>query len=184
MDAGSKAPLEMATVTIFGHDSSIITYQLSDKDGMFNIEKLPLGKKLLVNITYGGYINYNDSIQLKARKTDTLNVYMVLNTTDSLGVIVTAAIPVRMNGDTLEINPAAFKMKTDAVVEELLNQVAGITIWSDGSITVNGKQVQSVLVDGKPFMGSSDARVATQNLPKSAIDKIQLYHENDRNKMG
>ena len=89
-----------------------------------------------------------------------------------------------MNGDTLEINPAAFKMKNDAVVEELLNQVSGITIWSDGTITVNGKKVQSLLVDGKPFLGATDPRVATQNLPKSAIEKIQLYQEYDRSNIG
>jgi hypothetical protein len=65
-----------------------------------------------------------------------------------------------------------------------LNQVPGITIWSDGTITVNGKKVQNLLVDGKPFMGSTDTRVATQNLPKSAIDKIQLYQEYDRSKIG
>jgi hypothetical protein len=75
-------------------------------------------------------------------------------------------------------------MKQDAVVEELLNQVAGITIWSDGTITVDGKKVQSLLVDGKPFLGSSDPRIATQNLPKSAIEKIQLYQEYDRSKIG
>jgi len=89
-----------------------------------------------------------------------------------------------MNGDTLEINPAAFKMKPYAVVEELLNQVSGITIWSDGTITVNGRKVQNLLVEGKPFMGSTDSRVATQNLPKSAIDKIQLYEEYDRSNIG
>jgi hypothetical protein len=89
-----------------------------------------------------------------------------------------------MNGDTLEINPAAFKMKNDAVVEELLNQVSGVTMWSDGTITVNGKKVQNLLVDGKPFMGATDPRIVTQNFPKAAIDKIQLYQEYDRSKIG
>jgi hypothetical protein len=143
-----------------------------------------LKKKLLINITYAGYITYHKSIELSAGKPDTISVFLTLNNTDSLGVVVTAAIPIRMNGDTLEINPAAFKMKNDAVVEELLNQVSGITIWSDGTITVNGKQVQSLLVDGKPFMGSTDSRIATQNLPKSAIEKIQLYQEYDRSNIG
>jgi hypothetical protein len=119
---------------------------------------------------------------LQSARADTLAVLLALNTKDT--VVVTATIPIRMNGDTLEINPAAFKMKNDAVVEELLNQVPGITIWSDGTITVNGKKVQNLLVDGKPFMGSTDTRVATQNLPKAAIDKIQLYQEYDRSKIG
>jgi hypothetical protein len=182
MDTETKTPLELATITITGPDSSFIAYQLSDKNGLFNIEKLPLTKKLLVSVSYSGYVGYNTSVQLQSARADTLAVFLTLNNRDT--VVVTAAIPVRMNGDTLEINPAAFKMKNDAVVEELLNQVSGITIWSDGTITVNGKKVQSLLVDGKSFMGSTDPRVATQNLPKSAIDKIQLYQEFDRSKLG
>ncbi len=182
MDAETKTPLELATVTILGPDSSVIAYQLSDKNGLFNIEKLPLTKKLLVSVSYTGYIGFKTFIQLQSARADTLAVFLALNTKDT--VVVTATIPIRMNGDTLEINPAAFKMKNDAVVEELLNQVPGITIWSDGTITVNGVKVQSLLVEGKPFMGSTDNRVATQNLPKSAIDKIQVYQEYDRSKLG
>lgn len=182
MDAATKTPLELATVTILGADSTVVAYKLSDRDGLFYFDKLPLRKKLLVNISYTGYTSYHTSIQQDTARTDSLHVLLSLASSDT--VVVTAAIPIRMNGDTLEINPAAFKMKSDAVVEELLNQVSGITIWSDGSITVNGKPVQNLLVDGKPFMGSTDTRVATQNLPKSAIDRIQLYQEYDRSKIG
>jgi hypothetical protein len=182
MDIETKTPLELATITIFGPDSSMVAYQLSGKNGLFSIEKLPLKKKLLVSVSYTGYSSYHTFIQQDTAKTDTLSVLLTLNSRDT--VVVTAKIPVRMNGDTLEINPAAFKMKEDAVVEELLNQVAGITIWADGTITVNGKKVNNLLVDGKPFMGSTDSRIATQNLPKSAIEKVQLYQEYDRSKIG
>ncbi|SEP42262.1 Carboxypeptidase regulatory-like domain-containing protein [Niastella yeongjuensis] len=182
MDAATKTPLELATITVFGQDSAVVSYKLSDKNGLFTIDKLPIKRKLLVSVSYTGYSSFHTAIQQDTAKTDTLNALLELSSKDT--VVVTAGIPVKMNGDTLEINPAAFKMKSDAVVEELLNQVAGITIWSDGTITVNGKKVQNLLVDGKPFMGSSDPRVATQNLPKSAIDKIQLYQEYDRSKVG
>ncbi|MBO9619083.1 MAG: carboxypeptidase regulatory-like domain-containing protein [Niabella sp.] len=179
-DSLSNLPLESATVAFFRKDSSMVTYQLSDKNGKFFFEKLPVHEPLILNISYTGYTAYSKQLQLNATKTDTLNIVLSPNFNDSNAVTVTAIIPVKMNGDTLEINPAAFKMKSDAVVEELLNQVPGITIWSDGSITVNGKKVQNLFVDGKPFMGSTDPRVATQNLPKTAIDKIQLYQEYDR----
>ena len=179
-DEESKTPLELATVSILGQDSSLITYKLSDKDGKFLFDKLPLRKRLLVSVTYTGYIGHYTTIELVAGKPDTLHVSLAFNNKDTNAVVVTTTVPIRMNGDTLEINPGAFKLKQDAVVEELLNQVSGITIWSDGTITVNGKKVQNLLVDGKPFLGSTDTRVATQNLPKSAIDKIQLYQEYDR----
>lgn len=184
MDAETRTPLELATVSVLGPDSSLVTYRLSDKTGRFTIEKLPLKKKLLINVTYTGYAGYHKTVQLAGGHTDTLTVLLKLNNSDAQAVVVTATAPIRMNGDTLELNPAGFKLKEGAVVEELLNQVSGITIWSDGSITVNGKKVSSLLVDGKPFMGSSDSRLATQNLPKSAIDKIQLYQEYDRANIG
>ena len=184
LDAQTGTTLELATVSIFGKDSSLFTYQLSDKEGKFQFDKLPLKQKLLVSITYTGYTDYKKSIQLEDGKKDTLAVFLELNNRDSLGVVVSATIPVRMNGDTLEISPAAFKMKPDAVLEELLNQVPGITIWSDGSITMNGQKIQNLFVDGKPFLGASDPRIATQNLPKAAIDRIQLYQEYDRSNIG
>ena len=106
-------------------------------------------------------------------------VFLQMKTSDE--VIVTSIAPIRMNGDTLEINPAAFKMANDAVAEDLLNKVPGIVIWADGSITMNGKTIPKVLVDGKPFLGNSDHRIATQNLPKNIIDKIQVYNEVDMN---
>lgn len=44
---------------------------------------------------------------------------------------------------------------------------------ADGSITVNGKPVSRILVNGKEFFGN-DPKVATKNLPKEIIDKIQV----------
>lgn len=184
LDSLTKTPMELATISLLDQDSTLIGYKLSDRNGLFAFDKIPLKKELLLNVTYVGYKMYNTRITLERPAGDTLNILMSMNLDDSNAVIVTATIPVRMNGDTLEINPAAFKMRPDAVVEELLNEVPGITIWSDGTITVNGRKVQNLFVDGKPFLGVSDPRFATQNLPKSAIDKIQVYQEYDRSNIG
>ncbi len=181
-DSTTKTPLELATVTLFNQDSSLLNYQLSDRNGIVSFDKLSLKNKVLISISYVGYNTYSSVLQLTGK--DSLHVLLSLNTKDTSSVVVTTKIPVRMNGDTLEINPSAFKLKEHQVVEELLNQVPGMTVWSDGSITVSGRKVQNVFVDGKPFAGSTDPRIATQNLPKSAIDKIQLYQEYDRANIG
>ncbi|MGH2625006.1 MAG: hypothetical protein ACRDE7_15160, partial [Sphingobacterium sp.] len=47
---------------------------------------------------------------------------------------------------------------------------------------MNGKQIEKLLVDGKPFFGGQ-TNIATQNLPKDAIQKIQLYQEKDPTKV-
>ncbi|QEC72362.1 hypothetical protein FSB73_12455 [Arachidicoccus ginsenosidivorans] len=50
----------------------------------------------------------------------------------------------------------------------------------DGAITVNGRPVPSVLVNGKPFFGGN-AKISTQNISKEAVDKIQVYSKNNQN---
>ncbi|MCM5527896.1 TonB-dependent receptor [Parasegetibacter sp. NRK P23] len=184
LDSLTKTSMELATVSLFQNDSTLIGYKLSDKDGVFSFDKLPLNKPMKLTVSYAGYKEFFTTVTLEKPSGDTLNIFLSINVDDSNAVIVTAAAPIRMNGDTLEINPAAFKMRPDAVVEELLNEVPGITIWSDGTITVNGRKVQNFYVDGKPFLGVSDPRFATQNLPKNAIEKIQVYQEYDRANIG
>ncbi len=178
-DSLTSVVLESATVSIFGKDSSLINYQLTDGLGAFQVGKLPLKTNLRLNISYTGFKSFNKIIRIDSFPINTV-IFLAPAYNDSLNVTVTAKVPIRMNGDTLEINPAAFKMDPNAVVEDLLTQVPGIVVWADGTITMNGKKIPNVLVDGKPFLGSDDARVATQNLPKNAIDKIQVYQEVDR----
>lgn len=44
---------------------------------------------------------------------------------------------------------------------------------AEGQITVNGKPVNKILVNGKPFFGD-DPTIATRNLTKEIVDKIQV----------
>ncbi len=176
-DTVTGSMMESATVIIYRPDSTVAQFKITDKSGRYDISGLPLNVKYVLAASFSGYKEYRKSFTMDAsmKKMDT--VFMQLKGMDE--VVVTSVAPIRMNGDTLEINPAAFKMSNDAVAEDLLNKVPGVVIWADGSITMNGKAIPKVLVDGKPFLGNSDHRIATQNLPKNIIDKIQVYNEVD-----
>jgi Carboxypeptidase regulatory-like domain len=176
-DTVTGTTMESATVIIYKPDSTVFQFKITDKTGRYEITGLPLQAKYVLAATFAGYKEFRMSFTMDAavKKMDT--VFMQTKTSDEL--VITSIAPIRMNGDTLEINPAAFKMANDAVAEDLLNKVPGMVIWADGSITMNGKIIPKVLVDGKPFLGNSDHRIATQNLPKNIIDKIQVYNEVD-----
>src|SRR5690606_12879232 len=81
--------------------------------------------------------------------------------------------PIRVKNDTIEFNARSFKVRPDANVEALLKELPGVEIDADKKITVNGKEVSQILVNGKPFF-SSDGSVALQNLPADLIKKIQV----------
>ncbi len=176
-DTVTGTVLESATVIIYKPDSTVVLFKITDKNGQYDISGLPMNAKYFLSATYTGYKDYRQPFTMDklVKKMDT--IFLQLKSSNE--VVVTAIVPIRMNGDTLEINPAAFKMTNDAVAEDLLNKVPGIVVWADGTITMNGKPVPKILVDGKPFLGSKDHRIATQNLPKNVIDKIQVYNEVD-----
>jgi hypothetical protein len=55
-----------------------------------------------------------------------------------------------------------------------------VQVNGDGTITVNGKSVSKLLIDGKQFFGS-DLKIATKNLDAAIVNSIQVYddREND-----
>lgn len=180
-DSANNYGLQSVTITVYKKaDSTLLDYQLTNEQGEFNFETVPLAVPVIVNFSFTGYNPYSEDITLDSsrRKYDFKTVMLSRSYGSLEEVVVQAVLPIRMNGDTLEINPAAFKLDSNAVVEDMLRRVPGVTMWGDGTITVNGKTVNKLYVDGKPFFGG-DPAIATQNLPKNAIEKIQVYQELD-----
>ena len=72
----------------------------------------------------------------------------------------------------LEFNAASFSTKANATVEDLLKELPGVEVDTnaEGNITVNGKPVNKILVNGKPFFGD-DPTIATRSLTKEIVEK-------------
>lgn len=178
--------LQSASVTVFKTaDSSVVEFQLSNNNGEFYIKNIPVKTALFLVVTHTGYKQLIKNFELDSAQSikDFKKIPMLVKGNDEMEEVVVKAIqPIRMNGDTLEINPDAFKLDSNAVVEDMLLRVPGLTIWGDGTITMNGRKLDKVYVDGKPFFGGA-TQTATQNLPKNAIDKIQIYQEKDLSKI-
>lgn len=177
-DSVHNYSLPAATLAVYiVKDSSLVSYQLADNFGEFHFKELPVNQPLRVVVSYMGYRSFARKFIITGIDIDLKQLNLERGENSLKGIEVIAVPPVQMNGDTLEFNADAFKMDPNAQTEDLLRVLPGVTLWGDGTITVNGKEVRSVLVDGKPFFGG-DKRVATQNIPKDAVDKIQVYQQN------
>lgn len=185
-DSSYNVVLGSATVAVYKKAGNmLLQFCIPNNLGEFTLLKLPLNDTLQMQVTHVGYAKYEKAFIIRPDKS-TLDfgwIYLSQYANAEDEVVVTAAIaPVRMNGDTLEFNPRAFKMQADATAEDLMRRLPGFTIWSDGTITFNGKEIKALFVDGKPFMGGKDVTIATQNLPKDALDKVQVYQQyNEKN---
>ncbi|QLE01723.1 outer membrane beta-barrel protein [Galbibacter sp. BG1] len=175
IDETTKEPLEASTIyaeTI--QDSTMVSYSISNQNGAFILDLNTSEKKLNLFITYNGYQPVKKVLSLNKKKIDFGEIALQLQAEQLEGVsVVGERVPITIKKDTLEFNADSFKTRPDANVEDVLKKLPGVEIDSDGKITVNGKEVNKVLVNGQVFF-SSDPKVATKSLPKEIIDKIQI----------
>ena len=167
--------IESATVYLESiQDSTMITYTISDKKGNFNLSGNTKAKKANFFVSYSGMMPLKKELTL-AEKITKLGDLVLEENAQLLGEVVVIAerAPITIKKDTLEFNASSFKTGADANVETLLKKLPGVVVDKDGGIKVNGMTVNKILVNGKEFFGS-DLTVATKNLPKEIIDKIQV----------
>jgi len=178
VDPDFNSAIPSATIsTYLKSDSSIIQYSLSDGNGNFKLENLPQNVKIIVVVSFLGYKKAIRETEFVSQQTiDLGKINLTKNKQEIEEVVIVGLPPVQLNGDTLEFNADAFKMDPNAVAEDLIKKLPGVTLWGDGAITVNGRPISSLLVNGKQFFGG-DHKVATQNINKEAIAKIQVYQK-------
>ncbi|WP_284651434.1 outer membrane beta-barrel protein [Flavobacterium terrisoli] len=175
VDENTKLPIESATVYLTSvKDSSVVDYTITNKLGGFNFKIKKMDKPVYLKVSYVSYQDFKeDKVTLDAdRDFGTIGMKEAVNQLNEV-VIKSEIPPIRIKKDTLEFNAASFKVGADANVEALLKQLPGVEITPEGKITVNGQEVNNILVNGKPFFGK-DGKIATQNLPADIIDKVQV----------
>lgn len=170
-----KKPIEAATIYLSAQkDSTLIDYTITDVNGTFLMPIKKIEEPTFMTISYLGFEDFSQQFEIINESND-FGTIVLKPASDLLAemVITSDAAPIRIKKDTLEFNAASFKVRPDATVKELLEQLPGVEVGDDGKIKVNGKEVNNVLVNGKPFFGA-DGKVAIENLPKDIINKVQI----------
>ncbi len=175
----TKAPLEAATVMLMNPaDSALLFFTRSQTGGVFEFKNLAAGDYLL-RATYFGYQNLQRAVHVPSTSgTGNLDLGVlpmeVKNTLLSEVQVTGEANPVTIKNDTIEFNAGSFKVKENGVVEDLLKKLPGVEVERDGTVKAQGEEVKNVLVDGKKFF-NGDPKIATQNLPADAVNKVQVF---------
>ena len=182
VDTDNKKPLYLSTITVYNAaDTSIITYRLSDKEGVFKLPGLPLNVPLRALVTFSGYeVMRKDFTLTKDSSNYSFDTLWMKTNSTSLDevLVISERPPMTVRKDTIEFNASAFKTLPNALVEDLLKKLPGVQVDKEGNITVNGKRVNRILVDGKTFFGD-DPKMATRNLPSNVIDKVQVTDDKE-----
>ncbi len=171
-----KQPIESATVYLSkAKDSTLIEYTMTDVKGFFELKVKKRTDPVVLKISMLGYREYTKYFDEGLDSSvDFGNLILQDLSTNLDELVITAEVPpIRIKKDTLEFNASSFKVRPDANLEELLKQLPGIQIDEEKKISINGKQVSEILVNGKPFFGE-DGQIALENIPSEIINKVQV----------
>ena len=174
-DSIANRALNSATVSlVYAKDSSLVSFSRTNEAGVFNFKNVAPGN-YLISVSYVGYVPKWVPVLTGTEKTVEMGL-IYMNDVNSMSTVTVTARrpPVVINGDSVEFNSENFKTAPNAVVEDLLKKMPGMEVDKSGGITVNGKKVTKVFVNGKEFF-TGDPMMATKNLPADAVDKIQVY---------
>ncbi|QEE48180.1 outer membrane beta-barrel protein [Flavobacterium alkalisoli] len=168
-------PLESATVYLTSvKDSTLVDYTITNKSGNWEMKIRQVDNPVNLKISFVGLANYSKQYESLTQDIDFGKIVLEDQSTELSEVVIEGEVPpVRIKSDTLEFNAASFKVRPDSNVKTLLEQLPGVVVGSDGKITVNGKEVNQILVNGKPFF-DKDGQIALQNLPADMINKVQV----------
>lgn len=176
VESDTGEPLPSTTVKLMKSDSTLVKGVLTNIDGNFRLSA-PADGKYILRMSCVGFKNYTKNITVSGKDIALGKVSMQTDAIMLEGATVTAnAAKVTLKEDTFVYNAAAYRVPEGSVVEELVKRLPGAKVDDEGKITINGKEVKKILVDGKEFM-TGDTKTAMKNLPTSIIEKVKSYDE-------
>lgn len=178
LDRESREPILQATIQLLqAKDSAYVAGAITNEDGVFNIVA-PDNGKYIIKMSSVGYKSVVRNVVISEDKDFAFGKVNMETDAVMLREVIAngVAAKVVVKEDTFIYNAAAYRTPEGSVIEELVKRLPGAQIDDDGKITINGKEVSKIKVDGKEFM-TGDTETALKNLPTAIVEKVKAYQE-------
>jgi hypothetical protein len=145
-------------------------FVITDSKGRFKLE-LEIDEDYQVTISHLGF---NEQIVL-IQSNSKLDYYQfkLFSKGEHLQEIIIKHNPIIIKKDTITYSIKSFANGRERKMKEILEKLPGVEVDKNGEVTVQGKKVTQMLVEGKPFFGGG-SKLAVENIPADALDKIEV----------
>nr|WP_294860349.1 outer membrane beta-barrel protein [uncultured Fluviicola sp.] len=172
-DTKSQA-VEDAVLFIYSTDSTLLSMAVSEKDGHFEADVLPVDS-VFIRLTHENFTEFTTPV-LALSKTSDMNLSFQNQPKEVEEVTITATKPmIERKPGMMVLNVEQSLSATGSSAFEILEKSPGVSISSTDNISLNGKSGIIVQIDGKAQpMSGTDLANFLRGIPSSAIDKIEL----------
>ena len=153
--------IDSADSTIVASGTSSGVYQSGSNieyTGAFYLNNLPR-KRFKLKVWDDGFEPQTldlDLTKLGKRQLDyaIAPIYLTSERKHQLNEVVVTATKVKFynRGDTIVYNADAFQLAEGSMLDALIEQLPGVTLDDNGVIKVNGRTVESLILNGKDFL--------------------------------
>lgn len=163
--------LEMANVMAVNKvTNSMDSYGITDEAGRYQLS-LAANSTYIIKASYIGYVPFEITV---TTGTENMIKNIVLKQGIELsGIEIVHEMPVTIKGDTIVYNSDSFTNGSERKLGDVLKKLPGVVVDKDGGVTVEGKEVSKLMVEGKDFF-DGDTKLGVQNIPADAISKVEV----------
>jgi hypothetical protein len=166
-------PLESANIIALPKsDNAQLKFAIADNKGRYRLE---LEQNIKYEIT-ASYIGFLEEVLIIEPNATVITYNFKLKATgQNLKEIIIKHEykPIVVKKDTLTYDVKAFANGNERKMKEVLEKLPGVEVDKKGNVTVQGKKVTKMLVEGKSFFGGG-SKLAVDNIPADALDKIEV----------
>ena len=145
-----------------------VEFSITDEKGRYSMS-LNANENYNIEISFLGYRKITYPITLSAEQTKDFSLEESNEILDE--VVIAYKLPVVVKKDTIIYRTDVFKTGEERKLRELLNKLPGVEVDRLGNVTVNGKAIDQLLVDGKPFF-TGDEKLGVNNIPADVVDEV------------
>lgn len=169
----NRKPLESANIIAKPlQEKASLKFAIADNKGRYRLE-LDKGVKYEITVSYIGYV---EQVWITTpNDTEKTHDFILQPTGEQLKEIVIKHVfkPIVIKKDTMTYDVKSFANGNERKMKEILEKLPGVEVDKKGNVTVQGKKVTKMLVEGKSFFGGG-SKLAVENIPADALDKIEV----------
>ncbi len=176
-DTDTKLALYKSAVELMrSNDSLVVKAVITNADGSFLIDQVKPGNYYL-RVTFSGYrYVYSSSLQLQAGNTVSVHLEMQSQVKGLGEVVVKSRRPaISFQGDKMVVDPQQMAGASSSNALQLLKNMPGVSVENEQTISLNGQQDITVLIDDrKRTLTLEQAVRLLKTIPASNVKQVEI----------
>ena len=162
----TATPLAYANVIAIPQDSTkTMSFAITDDEGRYQL--LLYQEPYTISVSYFGF--KTNTFKFSGQQ-DTTKYFELITQENQLEEVI-IELPMIVKQDTIIYNTDKFVTGDERKLKQVLQKLPGVEVDKEGTVTVNGKKITTMLVEGKKFFGGG-SKLAVENIPADAIDQV------------